>query len=271
MKYINVAISGLLFFSTFANAGWQDSLGGILESVQKSSPAQNSEPTQKSSNLSTLDMNSALKQALGVGVNYAVKSLGQQNGYLNNPLAKIELPSGLATTANLVKQVGGEKYVNDLVLSLNNAATEAAPKTAKIFTDSITSMSITDAQKILKGSDNSATDYFKKTTTTKLKQMIMPIVKKSMSSNSVATYYQSFQTFYKANSGLVKNSQVGGLANSFGLGGYLPSEKDEDLDSYVTNRAIDGLMVMIAQKEKEIRANPMMQSSNLIQKVFSAF
>jgi len=271
MKYIHFAIYGLLFFSTFANAGWQDSLGGMLESVQKSSPIQKSEATQKSSKFSTPDMNSALKQALSAGVGYAVKNLGQQNGYLNNPLAKIGLPSGLETTASLVKQVGGEKYVNDLVLSLNNAATEAAPKTAKIFTDSITNMSITDAQKILKGSENSATEYFKQNTTTQLRQMIMPIVKKSMSNNSVATYYQSFQSFYKANSGLVKNSQVGGLANSFGLGGYLPNEKDEDLDSYVTNRAIDGLMVMIAQKEKEIRANPMMQSSNLIQKVFSAF
>jgi len=265
MRYISVAVSAILLSATFASAGWQDSLGGIFESVQKTTPE------KKSSNISTLDMNGALKQALGVGVDYAVKSLGQKNGYLNNPLARIELPSGLATTASLVKQVGGEKYINDLVLSLNNAATQAAPKTAKIFTKSITDMSITDAQKILNGSENSATEYFKKSTTTELRQMIMPIVKKSMSSNSVATYYQAFQSFYKANSGLVENSQVGTLANSFGLGGYLPSEKDEDLDSYVTNRAIDGLMVMIAQKEKEIRANPMMQNSNLIQKVFSAF
>jgi len=262
MKYI----MGLLFFLTISNAGWQDSLGSVLQSVQTSTQSNKS-----TNSLSTPDMNSALKQALEVGVNYAVKSLGQKNGYLSNSLTKIELPSGLATTAELVKQVGGEKYINDLVLALNNAATEAAPKTAKIFTRSISNMSINDAQKILGGTDNAATEYFKRTTTSELRSMITPIVKNSMSNNSVATYYQAFQSFYKANAGLVKSSQIGSMANSFGLGSYLPSEKDEDLDSYVTNKAIDGLMVMISQKEKEIRANPMMQSSSLIQKVFSAF
>ena len=265
MKSMKIVVLALLFGLTFANASWQDSLGGVLEGIKK--------PTleKSSSDISTYDMNSALKQALSVGVNYAVKSLGKKNGYLNNPLTKIELPSSLATASKLLKSAGGEKYIDDLVLSLNSAATEAAPQTAKIFADSITNMSISDAKKILSSKEEAATEYFKKTTTTQLRQMIMPIVKKSMSNNSVATYYQAFQSFYKTNSGFIKDSEIGSLANSFGLGEYLPNQKDEDLDSYVTNRAIDGLMVMIAQKEKEIRANPMMQSSGLIQKVFSSF
>ncbi|MEA1914976.1 MAG: DUF4197 domain-containing protein [Campylobacterota bacterium] len=272
MKTIKIFIIASALGATLASAGWQDSLGGLLENVQKTQTAPTkTTSTNSTSSLSNVDMNSALKQALNVGVDYAIKSLGAQNGYLNNPLAKIGLPKSLETTANLVRKVGGGKYVDDLILSLNNAATQAAPKTAKIFANSISNMGIDDAQKILAGSDNAATDYFRKTSTTQLQDTITPIVKQSMANNSVAKYYQAFQSFYKSNAGALKNDQVSSIANSLGFGSVLPSQKDEDLDAYVTNKSIDGLMTMIAQKEKAIRANPLMQSSSLIKKVFSAF
>jgi hypothetical protein len=268
-------ISTLVCGVTILNAGWSDSLGDIVNKVQKvqeqSSIKTNTSSSSSVSNLSTTDMNGALKQALNVGVDYAVKTLGAKNGYLNNPLTKIGLPKDLEKTANLVRKVGGCKYVDDLVLALNNAATQAAPKTAKIFTDSISKMSIDDAKKILNGPDDAATNYFRQNTTKQLQSTIAPIIKKSMENNSVAKYYKAFQSFYKANAGVLKNDKINALASSFGYGSVLPSANDEDLDSYVTNRSIDGLMTMIAQKEKAIRANPLMQNSSLIKKVFSAF
>jgi ribosomal protein L22 len=268
-------ISTLVCSVTILNASWSDSLGGIMDKVQKVQQLPSSKTTTNSSstasNLSTTDMNGALKQALNVGVDYAVKSLGAKNGYLNNPLTKIGLPKDLEKTANIVRKVGGGKYVDDLILALNNAATQAAPKTAKIFTSSISKMSINDAKQILNGSDDAATNYFRTHTTKQLQQTIAPIIKKSMQNNSVAKYYKAFQSFYKSNAKILKNDKINALASSFGYGSVLPSNNDEDLDSYVTNKSIDGLMTMIAQKEKAIRSNPMMQNSKLIKKVFSAF
>ncbi len=269
MKKLTIATT-IIACTTIANAGWQDSLGSILNNTV-AKPTTTQATSSSSTNLTNTDMTGALKQALNVGVDYAVNSLGAQNGYLNNPLVKIGLPESLQTTANLVRKVGGDKYVDDLILALNNAATAAAPKTAKIFADSITNMSINDAQKILSGPDNAATQYFRDSSTKQLQATITPIVKESMSQNSVAQYYSAFQSFYKNNAGALQNDQVTGIANSLGFGSVLPSKEDEDLDSYVTNKAIDGLMKMIEQKEQAIRANPMMQSSSLIQKVFSAF
>jgi hypothetical protein len=46
--------------------------------------------------------------------------------------------------------------------------------------------------------------------------------------------------------------------------------KDADLDAYVTQRALDGLFLMIAQEEKQIRADPVGTGSRLLQKVFGS-
>lgn len=257
-----------LVLSTALYAGWQDQLGSVLESATKIT--QNSS-TSNTANLSNTDMTSALKEALTSGVKYAVNDLGQSGGYLNNPLVKIAVPESMQSAAKVLKSVGGEKYVDNFVSAMNKAAEEAAPKTAEVFVDTIKNMSIDDAKGILAGNDDAATQYFKTNSSSKLADVIKPIVTKSMADNDVAKYYDSFQSFYKSNAGALENDTVKSLAGQFGMGGYLPSSSDEDLDSYVTNKSIDGLMTMIAQKEKEIRDNPLMQNSDLLKKVFSAF
>lgn len=276
MKYTKVIVSGLALSATLLHASLMDSLGSGLNEIQQTTTTEKPKTTKSSAastntNVSTADMNGALKQTLNNGVTYAIGTLGKKDGYLNNPLTKIVLPEDMQKMADLVKKVGGEKYVDDLVLSLNNAATEAAPQTAKIFAKSISDMNIDDAKKILSGSDKAATDYFRMKTTKDLQTTISPIIQKSMDDNSVAKYYDSFSAFYKQNAGALKNEYVSGAASMLGYGGLVPSEKDANLNSYVTNKSIDGIMVMIEEKEKAIRSNPLAQNSDLIGKVFSVF
>lgn len=287
MKFSNILIICLLCSSTLLNAGWMDSFTDILTDTKetyvneintnKSTEVENDDTktlTSISSSISDLtstDMNGALKKALNEGVDYAVKTLSTENGYFKNPLTKIALPQDIQKTADLVRKVGGDKYVDDLILAFNNAATEAAPKTAAILAKSISDMSIDDAKKILSGSDKAATDYFRSSSTKGLQETISPIIKKSMENNNVATYYDAFQSYYKENTGVLKNEYVSSAANMFGYGGLVPKEEDEDLNGYITNKSIDGLMVMIEEKEKEIRDNPLLQNNDLIKKVFSAF
>jgi len=47
-------------------------------------------------------------------------------------------------------------------------------------------------------------------------------------------------------------------------------KKDADIDSYVTQKAMDGLFKMIAEEEKRLRANPLGAGSDLLKKVFGA-
>ncbi len=271
MKTAKTLIISTILLTTYAQAGWQDQIGGILETVQKVQSPTTSTTQSSNVNLSNTDMSGALKEALSKGVKFAVTDLGKDGGYLNNPLVKIPLPKSLQTSEKLIRKIGGGKYVDDLILSINKAAEEAAPKTVDVFMNSIQKMTITDAKEILAGADDSATQYFRKNSSSELASVIAPIVEKSMANNDVSKYYSAFQSFYKSNAGVLQNETVSALTSKFGLGDYLPSSKDEDLSGFVTNKSIDGLMSMIAQKEKGIRDNPLMRNSDLLQKVFGAF
>jgi hypothetical protein len=43
-----------------------------------------------------------------------------------------------------------------------------------------------------------------------------------------------------------------------------------DLDDYATNRAIDGLFLLVAREEANIRANPAARTTGLLKKVFGS-
>jgi hypothetical protein len=46
------------------------------------------------------------------------------------------------------------------------------------------------------------------------------------------------------------------------------SKESVDLDHYVTNKALDGLFLMIGQEEKKIRTNPAARVTDLLKTVF---
>ncbi len=248
------------------NASWQDDLNGFLNSTTDTQ--KDKKPTNTVTNL---EMKDALKEALSQGVKYATTSLGKDGGYYNNPLVKIPIPESMQGTAKIVTQLGGEKYIKDFELSMNKAAQKAAPKTLSIFLDAITDMDILDAKNILLGDDDSATKYFENKTYTKLTALIKPIIQKSIKENDVYIYYETLNSYYKSHAKSLQNETVSSLSKTFGMDKYIPNDKDEDLDSYITSKAIDGLMKVIAQEEKEIRDKPIMRKTALLKKVFSLF
>ena len=270
----SILASTIILSTTFTFALDLGSIAkGVAESVINEKQTNTTIPTlnnnNTNSNLDNSTVTSGLKEALKVGVNYATTQLGSNNGYLNNSLVKIPLPDNLAKAESLLRSAGGDKMADDLINSMNSAASKAAPQTAEIFMDAIDKMSLADAQKILNGGDNAATNYFKANTTESLKKSILPIVQQTMKENQVAGYYDTLNNLYKSNvKDLVENSSVMGMAKNFGVDSYLPGNSNESLDEFVTTKAIDGLFTMIAQKEAGIRANPVEQTSSILKQVF---
>ena len=269
----SLIVSTLLLTSTLTFAL---DLGGITKSVvdtvsKDSGIAQQvtNATSSKTSNLDNATVSSGLKEALKTGVTYATTQLGSTNGYLDNKAVKIPLPNNLSSAEGLIRKAGGDKMADDLINSMNSAASKAAPKTAEIFISAIDKMSLTDAQKILSGGNNAATEYFKANTTESLKKSIAPIIQETMKENQVAGYYDSVNNLVKSSTGgLTQNSGVMGMAKSFGVDSYVPGNSNESLDEFVTNKAIEGLFTMIAQKEASIRTNPGEQTSSLLKQVF---
>jgi len=245
----------LLTLSASAGAFNMDDLKGELNkalpknSAAPASPAAQP-PADPLANISNRDQVGSLKQALGQGIETAVSSLSKTDGYLGNPKVRIPLPENLQKLDNGLRRFGMGKYADELNVSMNRAAEAAAPEAKALLIGAVKNMSVTDAKNILLGSDDAATLYFRKNTETALSEKFLPIVVNAMQKVQLAQKYDQFAA---------KGERLG-----------LVDTKDANLEKYITQKALDGLFVMIAEQEKAIRAHPLEAVSSLVQKVFSA-
>jgi hypothetical protein len=200
--------------------------------------------------LTNKDTVGGLKEALTQGAGKAVDMLGKTDGFLGNPKVRIPLPGKLEKATDTMRSFGMGKYVDELETTMNRAAEAAVPEAKKLLVESIKKMSVEDAKDILTGGDNAATEYFRRTTASPLGEKFKPIVQKAMAKVKLTEKYDKFA----------------GKAAKLGL----IDEEDAHLDQYVTERALDGLYLMIADEEKAIRANPVGAVGNLAKKVFGA-
>lgn len=196
------------------------------------------------------DAGVGLKEALTQGAGKAVEMLGKQDGFLGNPKVKIPLPDSVQKVEGLMRGLGMGKQADELINAMNRAAEAAVPQAKTLLVNSIRQMSVQDAKGILSGGEDSATQYFRRTTSGPLAEKFKPVVKKAMAKVKLAEKYD----------------QLAGKAAKFGL----VREQDAQLENYVTQKTLDGLYLMIAEEEKAIRKNPAEAAGKLAQKVFGA-
>jgi hypothetical protein len=229
-------------------------LGGLRDQLGKLEKTQAAENTAANpsalSGFSNRDQVGGLKQALTQGAETAVANLSKENDFLGNDKVRIPLPDSLQKAASLMQNIGLGKYADDLTTSMNRAAEAAVPEAKTLLVGAVKNMSVTDAKNILMGSNDAATQYFRKNPETALSAKFKPIVNHSMQKVKLAEKYDQFA----------------GRGAQFGL----VDQKDARLDEYITRKAMDGLFLMMSEQEKAIRANPMQAVGSLAQKVFSA-
>jgi hypothetical protein len=111
-------------------------------------------------------------------------------------------------------------------------------------------MTIQDAWGILKGEQDAATQYLKRTTSSLLKEKFKPVIQNSLDKVQATKYYGDIVTRYN----------------------QIPTVQkvNPDLNDYATDKAIEGLFLMIAKEEKNIRANPAARTTELLKRVFGA-
>lgn len=201
-----------------------------------------------------------LKEALSKGVQSAVSQLRRTDGFLTNLNVRIPMPEKLQGAEKTLRALGQSKLADDFVGSMNHAAEKAVPEAAAVFGDAIKQMSVADAKAILAGTNNAATEYFRKATQTNLFTRFLPIVQKATEQVGVTAKYK--QLVGKASSA----QALGGL---FG-GKSAAAPEALDLDAYVTHGAMNGLFKLVAEEEKRIRENPLARTSDLLKKVFGS-
>ena len=185
-----------------------------------------------------------------VGTTNAVGIVSKANGYYGNPKIKIPLPGEVQKIEKVLRVAGFGQKVDEFELSMNRAAEKAAPEAKGLFWDSIKKMSISDAQKILKGRDNEATLYFKEKTWDRLQDIFKPAVHSAMSQVGTTRSYQAL------------NDKIRTIP--------FADKLNFDLDQYVTTKALDGLFIMVAEEERKIRQNPAARVTDILKKVFGS-
>jgi hypothetical protein len=199
--------------------------------------------------LTNKETTAALREALIQGAGQATALLGKTDGFLGNPKVKIPLPHSLQKIEGMMRTMGMGNQADELVTTINRAAEAAVPEAKSVLINAVKRMSVEDAKGILSGGDTAATEYFRKTTSETLTERFLPIVKRATAKVKLADTYNN----------------LAGRAADFGL----LDKKDANLDLYVTQKALDGLFIVIADEEKQIRAHPAEAAKSIVKKVFS--
>ncbi len=214
--------------------------------------------------LTESDVISGLKEALITGAKNAAGKLSSEGGYYSDLAVKIPLPDEAKTIVENVSKIpGGEKLLEDVVLSINRAAEDAAKEVAPIFVTSVTQMTVTDAFGILRGADNAATQYLVKTTYNELYSLYRPKISVSTNKEIVAGISaQESWTTLTGKWNTIANSIAGRLA------GFKPVTTD--LDDFLTKKALDGMFLKVEGEELKIRKEVSARVTPLLQKVFGS-
>lgn len=201
-------------------------------------------------NLTSGERVAGLREALTQGARVAVDRLGKPDGFLGNPEVRIPLPKTLKKAEKAMRALGLRKQSDELVVAMNRAAEDAMPEAKAVLVDAVKKMTVQDAASILTGPDDAATQYFKRTSTPQLREKLLPIVQRTTGKVEVAQKYNA----------------LAGQISDIGL----MKPEQASIESYVTDKALDGLFLMIAKEEAAIRKNPLGQASSILQKVFGS-
>ena len=229
------AAASILGFTACDSATFQKTMASVLE--------QTNEPSSQ-------EVGSGLKEALNLGVTKGVDLLSAKDGFYKSAF-KILLPPEARKVTEKLSSIPGFSAVEEVVLEkINRGAEDAAAKAKPIFVAAIREMNFADAWHILTGGGNAATDYLKEKTYAQLYNQFNPVIVESLDKFSARQYW-------------------GDAVNTYNKIPFIKEKMNPKLDDYVTTEALKGLFSMVAEKEKDIRQNPVARTTALLKKVFA--
>ncbi|MGB4398722.1 MAG: DUF4197 domain-containing protein [Daejeonella sp.] len=198
---------------------------------------------------SQLEIGSALKEALEIGVSAGTDRLSIQNGFLGNAAVKLLFPPEAQKVEKSLRGLGLNKPCDDFITSMNRAAELAVKEAKPIFISALQQMTLQDATNILLSKEkNTATTYFQRVTSDALSAKFQPIISEALKKTEATKYWTDLSSSYNKVPFVTK--------------------VQTDLTAYATQKAMDGLFYEVAQEELKIRSNSGARSTALLRKVF---
>jgi hypothetical protein len=244
---VGLPIATVLFLFSAIPVEAQDALGrgkDLLKGLTSGSKS-----ASGLSGLTSGEMAGGLRDALRVGSERVVSTLGKADGFNKASDIHIPLPGSLKTVQSMLAKAGMSGLADDLELKLNRAAESAVPQAKVLFSDAIAQMSIDDAAKIVNGPKDSATQYFREKMSAPLAASMKPIVDGQLANVGAVAAFDKMMGQYKSLP--------------------LAPKAQANLTEYVVEKAIGGVFLYLGREEAAIRENPAKRTTELLQKVFN--
>ena len=199
----------------------------------------------------TQDQASAgVKEALNKGIVKAVQFASEPDGFNLNDDIHIPTPPDLDLMKGTIGRIPGmTNLFGTLETQLNRAAEAAAPKAKDIFLNALSNMSFTDALSLVTSSEtDAATQFLRKSTQGQLVTAFHPDIEKAIDQVGAGRAYATLTNTYNK----------------------IPLQQPVTLSlaDYTTQKAVDGLFILLANEEAKIRKNPAARTSDILKSVF---
>ena len=198
--------------------------------------------------LSQGDAARGIKDALSLAASNATGRLGQRDGFWGVARVRIPLPGVLGETQRNLHRIGLSQPLDDLQLSLNRAAETTMPQAGRLFGNAVRTMTVSDAINIVRGGDDSATQYLRRRTEPQLTTLLRPPMTTALTQSGAFTLMR-------------------GALRQVGMSGQTTSLRSQIID-FSTAKALDGCFAYIGDEERAIRRDPVRRTTDILRRVF---
>ncbi|GAB3866811.1 hypothetical protein GCM10028824_07900 [Hymenobacter segetis] len=200
--------------------------------------------------LTEAQASAGIKEALNKGIVKAVQFASEPDGFNLNDDIHIPTPPDLDIVKSTVGRLPGMNTLfTQLETQLNRAAEAAAPKAKDIFLNALANISITDALTLVTSSStDAATQFLRKSTQAQLNAAFHPDIEAAIDQVGAGRAYATITNQY----------------NKIPL----MTPVNLSLADYTTQKAVDGLFILLANEEAKIRKNPAARTSDILKTVF---
>lgn len=198
--------------------------------------------------LTQADARTGIRDAMGLAALNATTRLAQPEAFWGNPAVRIPLPGILGQTQRTLAGFGMSAPLDDLQRSLNRAAERTMPEAGRLFANAVRTITIGDAIDIVRGGDDSATQYLRGRTSTRLTSLLRPPMTEALTQSGAFTLLRS-------------------ALREVGLASMTTDLRGEII-SFSTAKALDGCFHFIAEEERAIRRDPWRRTTDILRRVF---
>lgn len=196
---------------------------------------------------SEYEMIMGLKDALSQGLFKTFDAFADPQG---NPLVRFVFPQDAVKIEKTLRDIGLDKMVDQVTGKFTRAMSSAVTSAKPIFLNSVKSMTIRDAVNILVTDNNhAATEYFKTAMSPELMVAFRPIVDSTIHVEGADKDWSTIATVYNAIP-------------------FIGKPLESSLTDFISARVIDGMFIIVANEEENIRTKYEFRKTDMMKKVF---